>query len=189
MKRLLRINYQSIKKVNDMKKIPITLLLLIFTLSTYSQECKIKIDKFTGEEIVSYGKKRGYYFEYSEGEIHFNITHFFAYTSPMKFIKKGAKISFRFQNGEIMDFYTANDVYPMRYVSSEASNIFLTYKLILSMQQLKQMATNKIEVMRIPTLEADYKDITWGHYFAPKYSVTLFNGAQCILSYIEKEKR
>jgi len=168
-----------------MKKITIFLaaLLLMGFSNAFSQKCKVGTDPITNEHSVSFDyANRTVFYEYKGALVNLELK--FDYNGVLKVIvPQGTEIIFKLENGEIMKLVTASDAPPKTDASSSmySTTIYTNYyyPIQLSKDQVKQLATSKVVLIRYPDTQGGTRDFE-PKGLTKKLADVLQKGALCI---------
>lgn len=163
-----------------MKKLILVISLVFLTSLTFSQKCKVQVDPFTNSKVVSYEFGKYIIFSLDNDEVLLRYQLQFDGVMADE-IKKGSLISFKLENGDIVELLTSEDVSPTlitatnpMFYSSGVTQYFVNMKVTKA--QLKAFAKSKMTHMRYPDLRGGY--ITDNK--SSRWRRKLFEGAQCI---------
>jgi hypothetical protein len=163
----------------------ILFLTCFFSLnSIYSQDCEVKKDPFSNEEVVSYDfKKKVVCYESKQGTI--TLEMLFVYSGDLKIIvPQGSELSFKLENGDIIQQSTIIDASPKTDITSNAviyTNY--TYKIMLTKAEIEKLAGSKVILIRYPDAKGgvmDYEIKGFGKFFSKQ----LLKGASCIKEHL-----
>lgn len=177
------LNINFVKKEKIMKNIKILLSMILIANFSYlnAQKCNVTNDEFTKEKIVSYDfNNRVVYYELKNDTIRLEMV--FNYNGECNvFIPKGTELLFKLENQEIIKLNTFMDAAPNTNVSGNTVITKYSYKMVISKEQIANLATSKIILLRYPDAKGGYLDYQFKG-FGKILSNILLKGAECIKS-------
>ena len=137
-----------------MNKFILIIGLIILTSLSFGQKCKVQIDPFTDSKVVSYEFGKYIIFSHKNNEI--LLRYQLQFDGEMNIeIPKGSLISFRLENGNIVELSALDKANPITIAGSTQSftsgivtEYFVTMKV--TNEQLKTLAGSMMTHVRYP---------------------------------------
>ena len=160
-----------------------TLFLFTFLLISHgskAQKCEVKADPITGEQVIQFmNKYKTLRYEYTEGQLTDFYTTFSYRGEQNVSVLKGSEIIFKLKNGDIIKLTSVDDANPQTRILETIIISNYTYHFKLTKEQIDQLASDKIALMRYPSLDGgslDWEVKGLGKIYASKIT----KGAQCL---------
>ncbi len=166
------------------------LISLCFLLSisfSYGQKCEVQADPFTGERTIKFmNQYKTLRYENTGGEFTDFYTTFSYGGEQNVSVLKGSEIMFKLNNGDIVKLKSIDDANPQSRLIETTIISMYTYHFKLTKEQVDQLASDKIALMRYPSLDGgslDWKVKGLGKIYASKIT----KGAQCVSESLQAE--
>ena len=152
-----------------------------------AQDCEVRKDPFTNEEVIGYHWGKSLKYEMKSGETTLEIE--FTYSGNLKVtIPEGSEILFKMENGAIIKKATIAESFPKSYVSGQAVYTNYPMKVLLNEEDIIALAGSKVEVIRYPDGKGGSND--WDIKGLGKlFSRNMKNGADCIRQHLKNAKQ
>ena len=159
----------------------ILVILLITSLSSYSQNCEGKKDEFTGKEIIEYDfGKKAVKFRIEDDKIYLEMR--FNYRGEQNVVMPvGTEYFIKLKNDEVLNLKTVNEAPPTSTVSGTVILTLYTYEFVLTKNQLNQLASSEADKIRYPNPEGGFLDFELKG-FNKRIRKHLSKGSECMLS-------
>jgi len=169
-----------------MNKLILTISFVILASLSFGQKCKVQVDPFTNSKVVSCEFGKYIIFSLKNNEI--LLRYQLQFDGEMNSeIPKGSLISFKLENGDIMELSTLDDASAVTiagstqsFTSAFVTEYFVTMKL--TKEQLKSFASSKMTHVRYPDLKGGFTTNDKSKRWIRK----LIEGARCIETNLEK---
>lgn len=157
-------------------------VVLLFSMPSYSnaQKCEVKADPITGEKVIQFINKHKTLRYENKGTELTDMYMTFSYPREQNVsVSKGSNIIIKLKNDKIITLETITDANPQSRLVGEQIVTFYTYAFKLSKEQIDNLASDKISLIRYPSLDGgtlDWQVKGLGKIYASKVT----KGAECI---------